>query len=40
MASFILFKEPINNLQKFIQIYKLHSPDLREFDVSAIDSKI
>jgi hypothetical protein len=40
MASLILFKEPINNLQKFIHIYKLHSPDLREFDVSAIDSKI
>lgn len=40
MASFILFKEPINNLQKFVQIYKLHCPDLKQFDISAIDLKI
>ena len=40
MASFIVFKEPINNLQKFVQIYKLHCPDFKEFDISAIDTKI
>ena len=32
MSNFILFKESVNSPQKFVEIYKRHKPDFKQFD--------
>lgn len=32
MSNFVLFKEQVNNPQKFVEIYKRNAPDFRQFD--------
>ncbi len=40
MSSFILFKEQINNPQKFVQIYKQHAADLTSLNATVFEQKL
>jgi len=37
MSTFILFKEQINNPQKFIQIYKQHAADMTSLNATVFE---